>query len=78
MLVRIDPALKDKLDRIARAEGKSASGMIRELIAAFVKERDIGATIDDLWARIGGKLKAKGIRSSDVDKAIKNIRRKRS
>jgi predicted transcriptional regulator len=78
MLIRIDSELKEKLARIARAEGKSASAAVRELIAKYVVERDIGAHIDDLWERIGEKLKAKGVRSSDVGKTIKDVRRRKS
>jgi predicted DNA-binding protein len=78
MLIRIDTELKEKLARIARAEGKSASGAVRELIAKYVVERDIGAHVDDLWERIGEKLKPKGASPIDVEKAIKDVRRRRS
>jgi Ribbon-helix-helix protein, copG family len=77
MLLRIDPELKAKLDRMARAEGKSSSGMVRELIAAYVKERDIGAYIDGLWNRVGDKLKAKGIEPERINQAVKDARRRR-
>jgi len=77
MLLRIDPELKAKLDRVARAEGKSSSGMVRELIAAYVKERDIGAYIDGLWNRVGDKLKAKGAGPERIDQAVKDARRRR-
>jgi hypothetical protein len=77
MLLRIDPELKAKLDRVARAEGKSSSGMVRELIAAYVKERDIGAYIDGLWNRVGDKLKAKGAEPERIDQAVKDARRRR-
>lgn len=77
MLIRIDPELKARLDRAARAEGKSSSGMVRELIAAYVKERDIGAYIDGLWNRVGDKLKAKGAGPERIDKAVKDTRRRR-
>ena len=78
MLIRIEPELKEKLVRLARAEGKSASGAVRELIAKYVVERDIGAHIDDVWKRIGEKLKATGARSANVEKAIKDVRRRKS
>jgi predicted DNA-binding protein len=77
MLIRIDPELKEKLTRIARAEGKSASGAVRDLITQYVVERDIGAHVDDLWERIGGKLKAKGLGSADIPRAVKDVRRRR-
>jgi hypothetical protein len=77
MLIRIDPELKAKLDRLARAEGKSSSGMVRELIADYVKERDIGAYVDGLWDRVGAKLKAKGVDAAKVGQAVKDVRRRR-
>ena len=77
MLLRIDPELKAKLDRLARAEGKSSSGMVRELIADYVKERDISGYIDGLWDRVGAKLKAKGAGLDKVGQAIKDVRRRR-
>jgi predicted DNA-binding protein len=77
MLLRIDPELKAKLDRVARAEGKSSSGMVRELIAAYVKERDIGAYIDGLWNRVGDKFKAKAAEPERIDQAVKDARRRR-
>ncbi len=74
LLIRIDPALKGKLERMARAEGKSSSGMVRELISDYVKEHDLGAYIDDLWKRIGEKFKSKGLGPADVAKALKTVR----
>ena len=77
MLLRIDPELKAKLDRLARAEGKTSSGMVRELITEYVKERDISGYIDGLWDRVGAKLKAKGVGLDKVGQAIKDARRRR-
>jgi len=70
MIVRIDTELKERLRRLARAEGKTTSQMVRELVRDYVKERDIGAYIDGLWDRIGGKLTARGIRPSAIEGAI--------
>ncbi|MCX6564995.1 MAG: ribbon-helix-helix protein, CopG family [Candidatus Aminicenantes bacterium] len=78
MLIRIDPELKKKLVRVARAEGKTSSGAVRELIAQYVVERDLGAHVDGLWKRIGEKLKAKGARPGNVNKAVKDVRYGRS
>jgi predicted DNA-binding protein len=77
MLIRIDPELKEKLARIARAEGKTSSRAVRELISQYVVERDLSAQVDALWIRIGEKLKAKGARPENVGKAIKGVRRRR-
>jgi predicted DNA-binding protein len=78
MIVRIDPEVKGKLAKLARMEGKTTSQMVRELIEDYTKERDIGTYIDDLWGRIGGKLKSKRVRQKDIDKAIKEVRKSRA
>jgi predicted DNA-binding protein len=77
MIIRIDPEVKVKLSKLARMEGKTTSQMVRELIEDFTKERDIGTYIDELWDRIGGKLRSKGGRQRDIDKAIKEVRKSR-
>ncbi len=77
MIIRIDPEMKSKLNRIARVEGKTTSEMVRELLGDYIKEKDIGSCIDDLWDRIGGKLKSKGITPKDIRSAIKESRRSR-
>jgi len=75
LIVRIDASLKDRLFKLAQAEGRPASRMVRDIIAEYVKERDIGSHIDDLWARIGEKLKAKGATPRRIGAAIKASRR---
>ncbi|MBM3306655.1 MAG: ribbon-helix-helix protein, CopG family [Candidatus Aminicenantes bacterium] len=75
LLVRIDPALKKELERLSRAEGKTTSKMVRELIRDYVKQRDVGAYIDGLWDRIGAKLKARGARPAEVAKAVGEVRK---
>ncbi len=77
MMVRIDPEVKSRFNRLARAEGKTTSQMVRELMEDYIKERDIGVYIDDLWGRIGGKLKSKGIRQRDINQAIREARKNR-
>jgi predicted DNA-binding protein len=77
MIIRMDPKVKDKFNKLARVEGKTTSQMVRELMESYIKERDIGAYIDDLWGRIGGKLKSKGVREKDIDRAIKETRKSR-
>lgn len=76
MMIRIDPEMKEKLNKLARGEGKTSSQMVRELIEEYIKGRDIGSYIDDLWNRIGEKLRAKGIRPDDIGRIIKEVRRK--
>jgi len=77
MIIRIDTEMKNRLNRLARVEGKTTSQMVRELIEEYIREKDIGTYIDDLWDRIGGKLRSKGIGQGDIDKAIKESRRSR-
>jgi len=75
MLIRIEPDMKEALNKLARKEGKSASNLVREIIKDFIKERDLSAYIDNLWERIGEKLKSKGIKPGDISQAIKETRK---
>lgn len=76
MLIRINDEVKNRLNKLARLEGKTTSAMVRELIEERIKERDISAYVDDLWNRIGRKLKAKGVTQAAIEKAIKVSRKK--
>jgi len=77
MLIRIDPELKEKIQQLARYEGKTTSGMVREIIEDYVKERDIGTYVDDLWRRIGKKLRSKGKKQGDIRQEIIRARQPR-
>jgi len=77
MIIRIDPEIKSKLNKLARIEGKTTSQKIRELIEEHIKNHDITGYIDDLWDRIGGKLKKKGIKLEDIDDIIREARKKK-
>lgn len=77
MIVRIDPALKDKVSIFAKAEGKNVSEIVREQLESYVKNRDIGSYIDDLWNRMGSKIKKKGFSSDDIDSVIQKVRAER-
>ena len=77
MIIRIDSEMKKRLNKLARVEGKTASQMVRELIEDYIKEKDIGTYIDNLWDRIGGKLRSKGITQRDINRAIKESRKSR-
>jgi len=77
MIVRIDPALKTKVNNFAKAEGKNVSEIVRELLVDYVKSRDIESYIDDLWGRIGGKLSDSGFDSKDIKRVIREVRTKR-
>ena len=76
MIVRIDPELKNKVNRFAKAEGKNVSEVVRELLEEYVKDRDIGLYIDDLWQRIGDKLTSRKVGSEEIQRAIKEVRAK--
>lgn len=78
MIVRIDAELKGKLYKLARMEGKSSSQKVRELIRDYIQERDIGAYVDDLWQRIGLKLKAKGVEPRILSRTIQEARKRRA
>jgi predicted DNA-binding protein len=77
MIVRINPELKNQVNSLAKAEGKSVSEVVRELLEDYVKNRDIGLYIDDLWQRIGDKLTARKIGTKEIHRAIKEVRAKK-
>ena len=77
MMVRIDSELKNKVNNLAKSEGKSFSKVVRELLEEYVKNRDIGSYIDDLWGRIGNKLQSKGIGQQEIKRAIREVRSRR-
>lgn len=74
MIIRIDSDVKSKINKLARNEGKTASEVVRELIENYIKERDIGNYVDDLWDRIGSKLSSKGVRIDDIERLISESR----
>ena len=76
MIVRIDPELKTKVNNLAKNEGKSISEVVRELLEDYVKDRDIGLYIDDLWKRIGAKLESRGFGPKDIRRVIQEVRTK--
>jgi predicted DNA-binding protein len=77
IIIRVDDDLKQKVSRFAMAEGKNASQVVRELMEQYVADRDMSGYIDDLWRRIGERLKTAGIRPVDINGAIKAARAKR-
>lgn len=74
MIIRLDPNTKDKLSKVAKIEGKNSSQVVRELIERHIRESDWNAYIDNLWARVGKKLKARGIGTGDIRRAIRDVR----
>lgn len=74
MIIRLDSDTKTKLTKLAQAEGKNTSQVVRELIESYIRDRDIGAYIDDLWNRVGRKLKARDLGTGDIERAIRDVR----
>ena len=74
MIIRIDPELKDRVGALAKAEGKTMSEVVRELLKEYIRQRDISGYIDDLWDRIGTRMRRKGADRSRVNKAISQVR----
>ncbi|HPQ40347.1 MAG TPA: ribbon-helix-helix domain-containing protein [bacterium] len=74
LIVRIEQNLKEQVSKCAKNEGKSISEVIRELLENYVQDRDISSYIDNLWSRIGGKLKDHGESLDSVDTVIRRVR----
>ena len=74
MIVRVDPDLKAKVSSLAKSEGKNVSEIVRELLESYVRNRDIGSYIDDLWGRVGTKLISKGIKPEGIQSVIQDVR----
>jgi len=75
VLFRLDEETRKRFDRIARREGKSRSEKIRELIAGYVEEKDVGRAIEEVWEEAGSYLRARhSVR--DVAKAVREVRRR--
>ena len=75
MIIRIDPVLKDKVNRFARAEGKTTSDVVRELLEEYISSRDIAAYVDGLWEKIGTRLVSQGVTADRISEAIEEVRR---
>jgi len=77
IVIRIDPEVKERFSKLARIEGKTTSQMVRELIENYIKQRDTRTHIDDLWTRIGEKLRSKDLKQRDINRVIKEARKAR-
>jgi predicted DNA-binding protein len=75
MIIRLDKNLKEKLNKLARAEGKNSSQVVRELITGYIQDRDIGFYVEDLWTRMKKKFKEKNISPDKIRKAIRDSRK---
>lgn len=77
MIIRIEEDLKTKASQLAKAEGKNVSVIVRELLENYVKDRDMSSYVDGLWDRIGAKIKKKGTKPGDINRAIRKARHKK-
>ena len=78
LLIRIEDAKKVSLARLAKREGTTVSGVVRNLIDGYLEEKDITAYADDLWRRIGKTVRKKGLDSeARIDRFIHEARRGR-
>ena len=75
LLVKIDEDLKERVARLAKREGRNTSEVVRELLAEYLKERDISSYIESLWTRIGDRIREEGFTEKDVAKAIADYRK---
>ena len=76
LVIRIDPQIKEKLMKLARTEGKTASDKVREMVTEYVAQSDLSSIVDDLWARISSKLKKQRVGAKDIDRTIARVRGK--
>lgn len=76
MIIRVESSLKDKVNKLAKSEGKNLSELVRELLENYTKERDMGNYIDDLWNSIGKKLSMNNVEESDIEDVIREVRSK--
>lgn len=74
IVIRIDDKTKKDFYRLVRMEGKSASEKIREMVESYVEKSDIGPVVDDLWGRIGVKIREKGFGEEDIERVIRESR----
>lgn len=74
ILIRVDKELKDKFQRLSRAEQKSVNKKVRELMEEYVKDHDMEAAMRSLWDEVGQSLRKKGYKASDVNKMVKEVR----
>lgn len=74
MIVRVEPATKQKLGHLARAEGKTTSQLMRDVIDVYIREHDPETHMEDLWARIQQSIEAGGHGPEDVGRMVAEVR----
>ena len=76
MIIRVDSDLKNRVNRLAKTEGKNLSQVVRELLEKYTRDRDAKTYIDPLWDSINNNLAEFGVQEEDIEKAIKQVRKK--
>jgi len=74
IVVRIDKETKQRFGRLVRMEGKSASEKIRNMVDEYISRNDLPTVVDDLWERIGARLRDRGVTEKDVGRAVRDAR----
>lgn len=74
LIVRMDEKTKQDFYRLVRTEGTSASEKVREMIEDYLQKHDISRAVDNLWEKIGTKMKKKGFREKDIPRIVKQVR----
>ncbi len=77
LIVRMDPKTKKRFYELARMEGKTASAKVREMVESYISTADVSLVVDDLWDRIGIKMRAAKTTQADVAAAVEAFRRSR-
>ncbi len=75
MIVRLEPELKEQLTSLAKADGKSSSQVVRDLLKEYVRSRDMSGYVEGLWRRIGDELTHSGSTAEDVAAAVSEARK---
>lgn len=76
LTVRIDDNLRERLQRLARREGKSTSEVVRGLVQRYARNRDRSAGLRTLWNQMERSAEKAGTGPGEVAKAIRAVRRK--
>jgi len=74
VIVRLDAELKRQVTKLAQAEGKSLSEVVRELMQQYVKDRDMKGYILDLWEALGSEARSRGHSEHDIEDIIRHVR----
>lgn len=74
-MIRLDPKTKAALQKIAKNEGRSVSDVMRQLVQDYIKDKDMAAYIDDVWSRMGSKMKQSKVDEKKIREAIKEVRK---